>query len=131
MRTLKEESGLGIIDTLVALMVIAVLIGVMLPRFERMAEEAREAALRIGLDNIQKAVTVYVLINHRIPSDLKYLMRERVIIPVREDTIFTTEYLKTLAVDEEGYPVDPFGNRYAYDSATGRVSSTTEGYEEW
>lgn len=131
MRMPKDESGLGIIDTLVALMIIAVLIGFVIPRYQQMAVEARESALRIGLDSIRKAVTVYVLINHRVPTDLRELTREKLLIPMREDTIFKTEYLKTLATDDEGYPVDPFGQRYAFDPATGAVVSTTEGYEKW
>jgi len=131
MRKLSGERGLGIIDTLIALVLISIMIGVLIPRYQRLAQEAQETALKIGLGNIRKGIMAYVLINQRLPTDLRNLLKERIILPVREDTIFTTEYLRTLALDPEGFPVDSFGNRYAYDSKTGRVNSTTQGYETW
>ena len=131
MRKLLEEKGLGIIDTLVVLVVISVFIGALIPRYQRIAQEAQETALKMGLGNIRKGIMVYVLINQRLPTNLRDLLKERIILPVREDTIFTTEYLRVLSLNSEGYPVDPFGNRYAYDPQTGRVSSTTKGYEAW
>ena len=131
MRKLSGERGLGIIDTLIALVLISIMIGVLIPRYQRIAQEAQETTLKIGLGNIRKGIMAYVLINQRLPTDLRNLLKERIILPVREDTIFTTEYLRTLALDSEGFPVDSFGNRYAYDPKTGRVNSTTQGYETW
>ena len=131
MRKLSGERGLGIIDTLIVLVLISIMIGVLIPRYQRIAQEAQETTLKIGLGNIRKGIMAYVLINQRLPTDLRNLLKERIILPVREDTIFTTEYLRTLALDSEGFPVDSFGNRYTYDPKTGRVNSTTQGYETW
>ncbi|MBI3610607.1 MAG: hypothetical protein HY204_07905 [Nitrospirae bacterium] len=128
---LKGEQGLGIIDTLIVVVLISIFMGVLIPKYQRMAQEARGVALQISLGNIRKAVQIYVLTKQRIPADLRDLMRERYIVPIKEGTIFTDQYLKTLALDEAGYPVDPFGNRYGYEPAIGRVYSTTKGYEKW
>lgn len=131
MARIREEKGLGIIDTLVTLVVIAVLIGVVIPRYQGMAQDAQETALRMSLDGIRKGMMAYVLINKRIPGDLRDLVTEEVILPVREDTMFTMNYLKSLALDDDGYPIDPYGNRYGYNPENGAVQSTTKGYEKW
>jgi type II secretory pathway pseudopilin PulG len=125
------EKGLGIIDTLIVLVLISILIGVVIPKYQRMADEARETALKMGLQNIRMAIRVYHMVNQGYPADLKDLVNKRFILPVREDTIFSQEYLRTLAMDADGYPLDPYGNRYRYDSISGHVASITEGYENW
>ena len=131
MARIREEKGLGIIDTLVSLVVIAILIGVVIPRYQGMAQDAQETALRISLGGIRKGIMAYVIINKRIPGDLRDLVTEKVILPVREDTMFTTRYLKGIALDDAGHLLDPFGNRYGYDTKNGAVYSTTKGYEKW
>ena len=128
---LKGEQGLGIVDTLIVVVLISVLIGVLIPKYQRIAQEARETALQISLGNIRKAIQVYVLTKQKVPADLKVLMNEKYTVPFKEGTFFTDEYLKTNALDTAGYPVDPFGNRFGYDASNGRVYSTTKGYERW
>jgi len=128
---LKGEQGLGIVDTLIVVVLLSIFIGVLLPKYQRMAEEARETALQMSLGNLRKAVQVYVLTQRKIPADLRVLMKERFAVPIQEGTIFTEQYLKTNALDEAGYPIDPFGNRYGYDPSNGRVYSTTKGYKTW
>lgn len=125
------EKGLGIIDTLVVLVLISIFIGVLIPKYQRMAQEAREVAMQISLGNIRKAVQMYVLTKQKIPTDLRDLIQERYMFPMKDGTIFTDQYLKTLALDGAGYPLDPFGNRYGYDPKLGLVFSTTKGYEKW
>jgi len=128
---LKGEQGLGIVDTLIVVVLISIFIGVLIPKYQRVAEEARVTAMRLSIDNLRKAVQVYALTQHKIPGDLRVLMQERFTYPIKEGTIFTDQYLKTNALDEAGYPVDPFGHRFGYDPANGRVYSTTKGYERW
>ena len=128
---LKGEQGLGIIDTLIVVVLISIFMGVLIPKYQRMAQEAREVALQISLGNIRKAIQVYVLTKQKMPTDLRDLIREKYVFPIKEGTIFTDQYLKTAALDDAGYPVDPFGNRYGYDPKIGRLYSTTKGYEKW
>ena len=128
---LKEEQGLGIFDTLIVLVLISIFIVVLIPKYQHIAQEAQETALRMGLYNIRMAVGVYQIVNHRNPDDLRDLINKKFVIPIREDTLFTQEYLRLLAVDPEGHPLDPFGNRYRYDRVSGHAASTTKGYETW
>ena len=128
---LKGEQGLGIVDTLIVVVLISIFIGVLIPKYERMAQVARETALQISLGNIRKAVQVYVLTKQRIPADLKVLMNEQYTVPFKGGGLFSDQYLRTNALDPTGFPVDPFGNRFGYDASNGRVYSTTKGYERW
>ncbi|MBI3812685.1 MAG: type II secretion system protein [Nitrospirae bacterium] len=128
---LKGEQGLGIVDTLIVVVLISIFMGVLLPKYQRMAQEAREVALQISLGNIRKAIQLYVLTRQKIPADLRDLIREKYIFPIQEGTVFSDQYLKANALDNTGYPVDPFGNRYGYDPNIGRLYSTTKGYEKW
>ena len=131
MRILRDKTGLGIIDTLIAMVVISILIGVVIPRYLGMVQEARESALRSALTSIRMAVKVYEMVNNRYPEDILQLVNKRYLLKVREDTFFTQEYLRSISVDGEGYPLDPFGNRFRYDQGSGYVTSNTQGYEEW
>jgi hypothetical protein len=77
------------------------------------------------------AMNLYRALNHNeIPKDLRQLVDERFATTVR-GTFFEGRYLVGFALDEQGYPVDPFGNRYTYNSQTGEVRSNTRGYEAW
>ena len=128
---LKGEQGLGIVDTLIVVVLISIMMGVLLPKYQRLAEQAREVALQISLGNIRKAVQVYVLTKQKIPTDLRDLIQEKYVFPIKEGTVFSDQYLKTNALDDTGYPIDPFGNRYGYDPNIGQLFSTTKGYETW
>lgn len=126
-----DEKGLGIIETTIVCLLVAVMFGVLIPKYQRMAREARETALRMGLTNIRTSIQLYFVLNNKPPEDLKDLIRKRFLIPTKEGTIFNDQYLRALTLDNEGYPIDPFGNRYSYKSKDGRISSTTKGYEKW
>ncbi len=131
MSALRNQRGLGIFDTLIVLILISILIVVLLPKYERMAREAREVALQMGLGNIRKAIQVYQVFKQKPPADLRDLIIEPYILPIEPGSIFIDRYLKLAALDGDGYPVDPFGHRFGYDPQVGRVFSTTAGYERW
>lgn len=126
-----NEKGLGIIETIIVCSLIAIFFVVLIPRYERTARDAREAALRMGLANIRSSIQLYTLMNNKTPADLKELLGKRYLIPTKEGTIFTDQYLRASALDNEGYPIDPFGNRYSYEPKYGKISSQTKGYEGW
>jgi hypothetical protein len=77
------------------------------------------------------SIQLYHMLNGRYPADLKELLTKRFLMPTKEGTIFSDQYLKSRALDQNGYPVDPFGQRYLYNPALGRVTSSTRGYENW
>lgn len=130
-RSLQNEKGLGILDTLFVCILVSILIGTVIPYYERLEQEAREVTLQTGLANIRKGIELYQALKGQNPSDLKSLVRARYVIPTRQDTFFSGEYLRAQAQDKEGNLLDPFGNRYEYDRNNGKVSSGTKGYETW
>lgn len=126
-----NEKGLGIIETIIVCLLIAIMFGILMPKYQMVAKEARETALKMGLTNIRSSIQLYSALNNKPPADLKDLLGKRYLIPTREGTIFNDQYLRTSALDNEGNLIDPFGNRYSYESKDGKVSSTTKGYEGW
>jgi len=47
------------------------------------------------------------------------------------DSFFKQKYLMANAVDAKGNILDAFGNPFTYDSVSGKVRATTEGYASW
>jgi type II secretory pathway pseudopilin PulG len=99
--------------------------------YGRIVQEGKETALKVGLANIRLSTELYRGLNGRYPRDLKELLAGRFLIPTQQGTIFNDQYLWGQALDQSGYPVDPFGERYQYEPASGRVSSGTRGYQNW
>ena len=118
-------------DTVLVCLLVAGLTVAFMTYYERMAQEARQTALKVGLANIRLSTELYRALNGRYPHDLKHLLSERFLIPAEQGTILNDWYLRAQALDHSGYPVDPFGERYQYEPASGRVSSGTRGYQNW
>jgi competence protein ComGC len=127
----RNQKGLGIFDTLLVCIFVSVLIGMVIPYYQTLAQNAREVALKTGLANIRKGIELYQALQGHNPPDLKKMVRTRYIIATREDTFFSGEYLRAQAEDGEGDLIDPFGNRYRYDPKDGSVTSGTKEYEKW
>ena len=128
---LKNEKGLGILDTLFVCILVSILIGTVIPYYQKLEREAREVALRTGLANIRKGIELHYTLQGRFPSNLKSLLNKRYIVAARSDTFFSGEYLRAQAVDKEGNLLDPFGNHYKYNEKNGNVHSESRGYESW
>ena len=121
-------------DAALMCVLVVVLAAAMMMYFDRLAREARETALKMGLGNIRMSVRLYHALNERYPRDVRELLTTGYHLPtqpIQADTVFVDQYLQVQAFDAAGYPVDPFGHRYRYDPAVGRVSSSTGGYEQW
>lgn len=134
----KGRAGLTIIDALISLCMIGVLIGVVIPRYQQLAHEAQEAALKTGLANIRASIRLFRTLNERNPKNLNELIEQNVMLPARSGSdpsagplIFDEKYLVAQALDAQGRLVDSFGSRYAYDPVRGEVKASTKGYESW
>jgi type II secretory pathway pseudopilin PulG len=134
----KNNQGLTIIETLITLCLIGILIGIVVPKYQKVAHEAQEAALRMGLANIRTSIKLFRVLNERNPGSLRELVEKDVLLPVRSGTdlssgpvFFNEKYLLPQARDAEGHLMDAFGNRYAYDPVRGEVKASTKGYERW
>ncbi len=131
MTMVSNQKGLGAIDTVVVVLIMSVFVFVFIPRYYRLAREAQELQLKAELNNIRMSLDLYKLHNSEYPKDLRELITKKYLAPYKEGTIFKEEYLNAHSLDDEGYPLDPFNNRFKYNSKTGKVSSSTRGYEDW
>ncbi|MBI3607704.1 MAG: hypothetical protein HY207_07040 [Nitrospirae bacterium] len=127
----REEHGRTAFDALVACTLVAGFLIVMMAYFEHAIREARETALKMGLANIRMSVRLFHALNERNPGNITDLLTQKLLFPTSEGTFFSDSYLQAQALDNQGYPVDPFGHRYRYGQERGSVSSTTKGYEQW
>jgi competence protein ComGC len=132
-----RENGLAVVESLVALCLIGILIGVVIVMFQRVTRAAQETAVKAELVNIRTSVKLFQMLNGQKPASLKELMEKKVMLPGRvgnskySSSFYKENYLMKNALDAEGNKVDAFGNPFRYDSATGEVRSTTKGYEGW
>lgn len=128
---IQSQKGAGILDTLLVCILVSILIGIVIPYHYRMTQKAKETALQVGLNQIRKGVELHYVLQGRFPKNLKSLIHARYVVPVRDDTFFSGEYLRAQVVDQQGNLLDPFGNQYRYNPNSGAVVSETEGYEHW
>lgn len=133
----KPMRGGTALEAIITLCLIGILIGVVIPKYQRLAHEAREAALRSELVNIRTSIKLFRLSIGRNPESLKEMLEKDVMLPARvgkdalTGSIFKHKYLMHNAVDSEGNILDAFGSRFEYDPKTGEVRTTTKGYEKW
>ena len=137
MRSARER-GLTILDALITLCLIGVLIGVVIPYYQRLALDAQNVALKTGLVNIRTSIRLFRILNNRNPESLKELVEKKALLPARigpdkytGQLILKESYLMEYAVDRNGNIIDAFGNPFDYDTVKGEVRATTKGYESW
>src|SRR3989338_1471240 len=112
---IMNEKGLGILDTLFVCILVSILIGTVIPYYQRLEREAKEAALQTGLVNIRKGIELYQALQGSFPRDLRNLVKKRYVIAARNDSFFSGEYLTAQATDAQGNLIDPFGVPYIYN----------------
>ena len=131
-RCLNNNNGRTLFETLLVIIMVALFLLIAVERFWSSAYLAREAALRIELSNIRRAIGFYHITKGKLPDSLRQLTQEKVVVPTQDAPIaMDWPYIQGMAVDKEGYLLDPFGNRYIYDPNTGRIKTETKGYEIW
>ncbi|MDH4163666.1 MAG: hypothetical protein OEW15_13400 [Nitrospirota bacterium] len=132
-----KNKGLTTLDTVITLCLIGILIGVVIPRYQRLAREAQETALKAELVNIRTSIELFRLLNGRNPRSLRELIEKNVMLPARigpdayTGSFFKQKYLMPHAIDEERNVLDAFGNRFEYEPYKGEVRTTTKGFEKW
>jgi competence protein ComGC len=133
----RNPKGLTVIDALITLCVIGILIGVVIPKFQRMAHEAQELAVKSELANIRTSITLFKMLNGRNPKSLSELIEKSVMLPARigadqySGSFFKQKYLTVNVVDEKGNILDAYGNYFCYDPVRGEVRSSTKGCDLW
>lgn len=134
---LKREGGRTVLETVLVLLFVSILLVIAIDRFTSSVRYARESALTTEVSNLRRAVNFYAMMNKRLPADLKALLEEKAVVAREDikgaeyDVVVIGRYVEAMTVDSDGWPLDPFGNRYGYDPATGMVRPTTPGYDSW
>lgn len=99
--------------------------------YGKVAEQARMKVLESDMRNMRLGISLYLYINGKVPEDIRNLEKKECIEYSAGGELIRREYIKLITKDEEGYPIDSFGNRYRYNPKTGMVHPTTPGYEDW
>lgn len=106
-------------------------------RYITSVKTVRETALLIELSNIRRSVSYFALANKRLPNSLKELTSAKTLDPKTDiegrvyNILVVGSFVESMTTDGQGFPLDPFGNKYGYELPSGRVHSSTEGYEKW
>jgi general secretion pathway protein G len=125
-----NEKGGGIVESMLALIVISILVVIVMDRYETIVEEAKQVALKSELNNIRQAILVFKIKTGRYPASLKELLTTHYVIPY-QDTVISAKYLEHYAIDKDKNILDSFDLPFAYDPFTGRVWSIKKGFEHW
>ncbi len=118
-------------DAVLVCLVAGLLFGSIHVYFQPTIRAAREVALRMGLNAMRSAIQLYKIREGDAPRDLRTLLYRGYLQPTEDSTVFVPAYLLGQALDPQGFPIDPFGNRFVYDPASGAVRSQTKGYVTW
>lgn len=131
MSFLRNERGRSLWENLVLGTLLVGIIYVAVLYYGRVADQAKMKVLESDMRNMRLGISLYLYKNGTVPKDIRDLEREKIIEYTAGGEIIKKEYVKLITKDEEGYPVDPFRNRYHYNSKTGMIHPTTPGYENW
>ncbi len=113
------NSGRSLIELIFTIVVVFVLYGVFVNQWIVTLQEARSVALENQLTNLKYSLHLYKILEKDYPEDLKELNKRY--IGIKEDSLYGRRYLEFQFQDKEGYPVDPYGRRFKYDSNTGKI----------
>jgi hypothetical protein len=136
----KGERGATATEAAATAALVLSLFAVMIGLYSSAVSRAEEGVLRAQLRSLRNQERVFLVLSGRHPRDLRELVRSPLSLfplgtadlpaaPVSQ--ALRGEAVRPAAMDGEGFPIDPWGNRYAYESSNGRVRSATPGRERW
>lgn len=108
--------------------------------FMTQVRKADEGVLKAQLRAYRTQQRVFTVVHGRMARDLKELVNDsysmfplggRELEQQPSSGLLDPDAVRAVAVDAGDHPIDPWGNRYVIDPATGRIHSVTEGYEDW
>ncbi len=104
-----KSNGFSVIGLILATALIGTIIFVVLEQCQSTISHAREVLMKAELRNLQVTIQAYNLRYGVFPPDIRCLSMKAL----------NSEAISS--VDEENYPIDPFGKRYIYDPVNGKV----------
>ncbi len=128
---LGSEKGRSLWENLVLGTLLVGMIYVAVLYYGKVSDQARLKVLESDMRNLRLGISLYLYHKGAVPEDIRDLEKKECIEYTAGGELIKREYVKLITKDKEGYPLDPFGNRYHYDPKTGMVHPTTPGYENW
>lgn len=113
--TRRARGGFTLIELLLVLVILAVLAAVVVPKFTGRSEQARVAAAKADISNIELTLDQFEIDAGRFPTTEEGL--GALVNPPAQVRQWNGPYLK------KGIPIDPWGNPYVY-RFPGQINTT-------
>ncbi len=126
-----SRQALTLFELIIVITVIFILAGFFAFSMRNTLIIAREEALRSELANLRMSLEYFRIINSRFPGSLDELSTNGLTGAGFDSSITSSNFLNLSRKDKEGFLVDPFMHRYAYDNKKGVIISQTERYKNW
>ena len=126
MRAVGDGTGLTAFEAAVVVAVIGGFFMTAIGYQQRLVHRGNELALAAELQRLRAGVAFFEATGHRYPSSLEELA-VRGLGRIRAGGGIA----RPQEAPGSGDLVDAFGNRYAYETASGTVHSRTPGYDSW
>lgn len=127
-RRLMRNGGYGLIESILAFIVIGIFAVVFLDRFEQTLHVAQGTAVKAELANLRQSIALFRITKGGFPKDLKELLTSDYVAPNKEG-LFVRKFIEPHSVDEEMNILDPFDKPYLYMPDTGVVKCQSKGFE--
>jgi general secretion pathway protein G len=109
----RRRRGFSLIELLVVLVILALLAGIVLPRFLNRAKDAQVSTARTQIQSFKSALQLYMLDNNNTPPSTQQGLDALVSEPTSSPRpVKWQKYLN----DITAIPMDPWGNPYEYQS---------------
>jgi len=128
---MRKEKGFTLIELMVVIAIIALLVGVALPRYQIAQRKAREAVLKENLFILRQTIDQYFADKGYYPGDLQVLVEENYLRVVPIDPITNSQDWDEIPADSET-SLDPTQPAGIWDVKSRASGTTLEGlsYDE-
>ncbi|GBE14901.1 MAG TPA: hypothetical protein ENH32_02115 [Proteobacteria bacterium] len=136
----RDDVGASATETVVSVGVLMIIFALMLSVYSGQVHRADEGILRAQLRALRMQAKLFKVVRGRWPRDTRELVQDSLsIFPLGAADLPEEPASKLLkpgpvlavAADGDGYPIDPWGNRFVYERLTGHIRPGTEDYESW
>ena len=101
----RRPAGFTLIELLLVLVILAVLAGIVIPKFTGRADDARKSAAKTQIDSFKTALETFETDNGRYPTDADGGLNALVTAPAG---------MQNWHKSFDSIPKDPWGNPYVY-----------------
>lgn len=110
----KSNRGIIAFENVLVFFFIILLFIIVIGYYHRYLNIIKERVALEEIYHINSAIVVYYALHGRFPDDIRELTNDRQRLAYRE-SFFNKKYIEGIKTDNNGYPIDPWGNRYIYD----------------